>query len=140
MTFTNSVSATGGTNTADYAFAASNLTQGDVLSNQFNRSNVSVNVGIHPFKGFTFRTITQGIVGYNDLLAGNRFNMLTDYPFVNFNWRDSTGALPLKTNLSSGGYNTLSEKQYHTVNNQSFETLPGFRPELQIPAICRAST
>jgi TonB-linked SusC/RagA family outer membrane protein len=133
MTFTNSVSATGGTGSADYAFTASNLTQGDVLSNQFNRSNISVNLGLHPFKGFTFRTITQGIVGYNDLLAGNRFNMLTDYPFVNFDWRDSTGALPLKTNLSSGGYNTLSEKQYHTVNNQSFELFEDFDLNYKFP-------
>jgi TonB-linked SusC/RagA family outer membrane protein len=121
MTFTNSVSVLGGTNNTDYAFTASNLTQGDVLSNQFNRSNVSVNVGFHPFKGFTFRTTTQGIVGYNDLLAGDRFNMLSAYPFVNFDAHDSLGHLPIKTNISSGGFNTLSERQYHHPNNQSLE-------------------
>jgi TonB-dependent starch-binding outer membrane protein SusC len=121
MTFTNSVSVLGGTNNTDYAFTASQLTQGDVLSNQFSRSNVSVNVGFHPFKGFTFRTTTQGIVGYNDLLAGDRFNMLTAYPFVNFDAHDSTGHLPIKTNISSGGFNTLSERQYHHPNNQSLE-------------------
>jgi TonB-dependent starch-binding outer membrane protein SusC len=121
MTFTNSVSILGGTNNTDYAFTASQLTQGDVLSNQFSRSNISVNVGFHPFKGFTFRTTTQGIIGYNDLLAGDRFNMLTAYPFVNFDAHDSTGHLPIKTNISSGGFNTLSERQYHHPNNQSLE-------------------
>jgi TonB-linked SusC/RagA family outer membrane protein len=121
MTFTNSVSILGGTSNTDYAFTASQLTQGDVLSNQFSRSNISVNVGFHPFKGFTFRTTTQGIVGYNDLLAGDRFNMLTAYPFVNFDAHDSTGHLPIKTNISSGGFNTLSERQYHHPNNQSLE-------------------
>jgi TonB-dependent starch-binding outer membrane protein SusC len=121
MTFANSVSLLGGTNNTDYAFTASQLTQGDVLSNQFSRSNISVNVGFHPFKGFTFRTTTQGIVGYNDLLTGSRFNMLTAYPFVNFDAHDSTGHLPIKTNISSGGFNTLSERQYHHPNNQSLE-------------------
>ena len=110
MTFTNSVSAIGGTNVADYAFTASQLTQGDVLSNQFSRSNLSFNIGFHPFKGFTFRTTTQGIVGYNDLLGGDRFNMLSAYPFVNFDAHDSTGRLPIKTNISSGGFNTLSDE------------------------------
>jgi len=121
MTFTNSVSILGGTNNTDYAFTASQLTQGDVLSNQFSRSNVSLNVGFHPFKGFTFRTNTQGIVGYNDLLGGDRFNMLSAYPFVNFDAHDSTGHLPIKTNISSGGFNTLSERQYHHPNNQALE-------------------
>jgi hypothetical protein len=35
--------------------------------------------------------------------------MLTAYPFVNFDWKDATGHIPLKTNVSSNGYNTLSE-------------------------------
>jgi TonB-linked SusC/RagA family outer membrane protein len=121
MTFVNSVSVLGGSSSTDYAFTASNLTQGDVLSNQFNRSNMSFNIGFHPFKGFTFRTTTVAVVGYNDLLTGNRFDMLSAYPFVNFDWRDSTGHLPLKTNISSNGYNTLSEKQYHHPDNTAVE-------------------
>ena len=134
MTFTNSVSAIGGTNVADYAFTASQLTQGDVLSNQFSRSNISFNIGLHPFKGFTFRTITQGVVGYNDLLTGNRFDMLTAYPFVNFDWKDATGHIPLKTNVSSNSYNTLSEKQYHTNNNQGLEVFQDFDLDYKFPA------
>ena len=133
MTFTNSVSVVGGTNNTDYAFAASQLTQGDVLSNQFSRTNMSVNIGFHPFKGFSFRTITQGIVGYSDLLTGDRFDMLSAYPFVNFDARDSTGHLPLKTNISSGGYNTLSERQYHHPNNQSFEIFQDFDLNYKFP-------
>ena len=126
MTFTNSISLLGGTNSTDYAFTASQLTQGDVLSNQYSRTNIGVNVGFHLFKGFTFRTITQGIIGYNDLLTGDRFDMLSAYPFVNFNWRDATGHLPLKTNISSNGYNTLSERQYYHPNYQSFEVFQDF--------------
>jgi len=133
MTFVNSVSAIGGSNTADYAFTASQLNQGDVLSNEFSRSNISLNVGLHPFKGFTFRTVTQGIIGYNDLIGGNRFNMLTAYPFINFKWKDSTGAYPLKTNISTGGYNTLSNNEYETVNNQSLEIFQDFDLNYKFP-------
>jgi TonB-linked SusC/RagA family outer membrane protein len=133
LTFANSVSVTGGTGNADYAVTASQLNQQDVLSNQFSRSNVSVNLGLHPWKGFTFRTITQGIIGYENLLAGNRFNMLTAYPFVNFNWKDSTGHYPFKTNISSGGYNTLSENQWHNVNNQSLEIFQNFDFNYKFP-------
>jgi TonB-dependent starch-binding outer membrane protein SusC len=125
-TFSNSVSVTGGGSIADYAFTASQLNQQDVLSNEFSRSNISVNLGLHPFKGFTFRTITQGVVGYENLLAGDRFNILTAYPFINFGWKDSTGHYPFKTNISSNGYNSLSENQWHNVNDQSLEIFQNF--------------
>jgi TonB-dependent starch-binding outer membrane protein SusC len=133
MTFTNSISLIGGTNNADYAITGSQLTQGDVLSNQFSRSNVSINIGLHPVKGLTFRSITQGIAGYNNLLLADRFDMLSAYPFVNFDWRDSTGHLPLKTNISSNGYNTLSEKQYHHPNNEGLELFQDFDLDYKFP-------
>ncbi len=126
LTFANSVSATGGTTTSDYALTASNLSQQDVLSNQFVRSNVSVNLGLHPFKGFTFRTITQGIVGYENLLNGNRFNIINAYPFIDFTWKDTTGHFPFKTNASSNGYNTLSENQWVSTNNSTVEIFQTF--------------
>lgn len=121
LTFTNSVSLTGGTNTADYAVTASQLTQQDVLSNAFSRTNFAVNLGLHPFKGFTFRTITHGIAGYENLVAGNRFNMLTAYNFIDFSWKDATGHYPLKTVNSSNQLNTLSENQWHQQNKQTLE-------------------
>jgi TonB-linked SusC/RagA family outer membrane protein len=133
LTFTNSVNITGGTQTADYAIGASELNQQDVLSNQFNRTNFSVNVGIHPFKGFTFRTITQAIVGAQNLLNGNRFNMLTAYNFIDFTWRDAQGHYPFKTNNSSGGYNTLSENEWHHQNHQSLDLFQNFDVNYKFP-------
>ena len=133
LTFTNSVNITGGTQTADYALGASELSQQDVLSNQFNRTNFSVNLGIHPFKGFTFRTITQAIVGSQNLLNGNRFNMLTAYNFIDFRWKDSTGHYPFKTNNSSGGYNTLSENEWHHQNHQTLDLFQNFDVNYKFP-------
>ena len=133
LTFTNSVNITGGTQTADYAIGASELSQQDVLSNQFNRTNFSLNLGIHPFKGFTFRTITQAIVGSRNLLNGNRFNMLTTYNFVDFRWKDSTGHYPFKTVNSSGGYNTLSENEWHHQTHQTLDLFQNFNVNYKFP-------
>jgi TonB-dependent starch-binding outer membrane protein SusC len=133
MTYTNSINITGGTQTADYAIGASQLNQQDVLSNAFSRSNLSVNLGIHPFKGFTFRTITQGSVGYQNLLNGNRFNLLTAYNFIDFTWKDSTGHFPFKTNNSSGGYNSLSENQWHHQNHQTIDLFQNFDFNYKFP-------
>jgi len=133
MTFTNSVVMTGGTQTVDYAVTGSQLNQQDVLSNAFSRSNVTVNLGIHPFKGFTIRTITQGIAGYQNLLNGNRFNLLTAYNFIDFTWKDSTGHFPMKTNNSNGGQNTLSENQWHHQDHQSLELFQTFDINYKFP-------
>lgn len=127
------MSLTGGTNTADYALTASQLNQQDVLSNAFSRTNFAVNIGLHPFKGFTFRTITHGIAGYQNLINGNRFNMLTAYNFIDFTWKDSTGHYPFKTNNSSNGYNTLSENQWHQQNHQSLEIFQDFDFNYKFP-------
>ncbi|HLZ89454.1 MAG TPA: SusC/RagA family TonB-linked outer membrane protein [Puia sp.] len=126
LTFTNSISITGGTASAEYALTASQLNQQDVLSNAYSRSNLSFNLGLHPFKGFTFRTITQGVVGYDNLLNGNRFNMLTAYNYIDFTWKDSTGHYPFKTNASNNGYNTLSENQWHHRHDQTLEIFQNF--------------
>jgi TonB-linked SusC/RagA family outer membrane protein len=133
LTFTNSISMSGGSNTADYAVTASQLNQQDVLSNAFSRTNFAVNLGVHPFKGFTFRTITHGIAGYQNLLNGNRFNLLTAYNFIDFTWKDSTGHFPFKTNNSSGGYNTLSENEWHHQNHQSLEIFQDFDFNYKFP-------
>jgi TonB-linked SusC/RagA family outer membrane protein len=133
LTFSNSLNISGGTQTTDYAIGAAQLNQQDVLSNEFSRTNFSVNLGIHPFKGFTFRTITQGIVGYQNLLNGNRFNMLTAYNFIDFTWKDATGHYPFKTNNSSGGYNTLSENQWHHQNHQTLEIFQNFNFNYKFP-------
>jgi len=126
LTFNNSISVTGGTGTTDYAFTASLLNQQDVLSNSYSRSNITVHLGLQPFRGFTFRTISQAIAGYENLLNGSRFNVLNAYPFIDFGWKDSTGHFPFHTNASSNGYNSLSENQWHSRDNQSLEIFQNF--------------
>jgi TonB-linked SusC/RagA family outer membrane protein len=133
LTFTNTLSITGGSQNSDYAITGSTLNQQDVLSNAFSRTNLTVNLGLHPFKGFTFRTITQGVAGYQNLLNANRFNLLTAYNFIDFDWKDSTGHFPMKTNNSSNGLNSLSENQWHHQNHQSLELFQTFDFNYKFP-------
>jgi TonB-linked SusC/RagA family outer membrane protein len=126
LTFSNSVFLNGGGPSTDYAFSASQLNQQDVFSNNFRRSNLSLNLGFQPFKGFTFRTSTQAVLGYNNLLNGNRFGILDAYPWVDLNWRDASGHRALKTSSISNQLNSLSEQEWHQTNNQGLELIQNF--------------
>lgn len=133
LTFSNSISVSGGNANTDYNLTASLLNQQDVLSNAYTRSNIGLNLGIQPFKGFTFRTITQVIVGNNNLTNGDRFGVLTAYPFVDYRWKDSTGHYPYKTSANSNSYNTLSENQWHQNNTSTFEIFQDFDFNYKFP-------
>ncbi len=121
LTTTNTISLSGGGKSTDYLMTASRLDQQDVFSNKFTRNNFSVNLGFHPFKGFTLRSISQVIVGSENLLNGNRFAVINAYPWVDLNWRDSTGHRAIKTSNSSNQNNSLSEQEWHQRSNNSVQ-------------------
>ena len=126
LTNNHSISLSGGGNNVDYAFTISRLDQEDVFSNKYTRNNISANLGFQLFKGFTFRTSTQAIVGSNNLLNGNRFAVLNSYPWVDLNWRDSAGHRAIKTSAASNQNNSLSEQEWHQTTNQSLSIVQNF--------------
>ncbi len=132
LTTNHSISLTGGGNSIDYAFTMSRVDQEDVFSNKYTRNNISANLGFQLFKGFTFRTSTQAIVGNNNLLNGNRFAILTAYPWVDLNWRDSTGHRAIKTSAASNQNNSLSEQEWHQTTNQSLTIVQNFNLNYKI--------
>ncbi|PYF77033.1 SusC/RagA family TonB-linked outer membrane protein [Pedobacter nutrimenti] len=114
-TFTNSVNIRGGDANLDYALNASNLAQQDVFSNNYNRTNLSMNLGFSPAKGLTIRNSTQFIYTHENLLSGSRFNLVNSYPFINFNYIDpSTGLRVVKPSVDIDGNNSLTERDYRT--------------------------
>ncbi|MDQ2753011.1 MAG: TonB-dependent receptor plug domain-containing protein, partial [Bacteroidota bacterium] len=133
LTATNTVSFNGGGHSTDYSFIASRLDQQDVFSNKFTRNNFSVNLGFHPFKGFTIRDITQVIVGSENLLSGNRFAVINAYPWVDLNWRDSTGHRAIKTSNSSNQNNSLSEQEWHQRSNDNVQIVQNFNLNYKFP-------
>ena len=133
LTYTHTASVTGGGTSSDYAFTASNLDQQDVFSNKFERTNLTLNLGLNPFKGFTFRTISQGIIGYQNLLNGNRFAVLNAYPWIDLNWKDSTGHRAIKTSAASNQNNSLSEQEWHQSYAHTLGILQNFQANYKLP-------
>ena len=132
ITSNHSIGLSGGGNNVDYAFTISRLDQQDVFSNKYIRNNISANLGFQLFKGFTFRSSSQVISGSENLLNGNRFAVLNAYPWVDLNWRDSTGHRAIKTSAASNQNNSLSEQEYHQNTNQSLTILQNFNLNYKI--------
>jgi hypothetical protein len=133
LTYTHSLSITGGGISSDYALSASTLKQQDVFSNQYERTNLTLNLGLSPFKGFTFRSISQAIIGYQNLLGGNRFQVFNAYPWVDLNWLDSTGHRAIKTSAASNQNNSLSEQEWHKTNSHSVTLNQSFEADYKFP-------
>lgn len=121
-TYTNAVNIMGGGEKTDYSFTASRLDQQSIFGNKYNRTNMTLNLGLQLAKGFTFRTTTQGIYGYDDLLGGNRFGLINTYPWINFDFRDSIGNLVLKPK-NENQLNSLSERQWHQHYNKTYRVV-----------------
>ena len=115
-TFTNSINIRGGSDKTDYAFGVSNLQQQDVFSNNYNRTNMNMNLGFSPAKGLTIRNNIQLFYSYDNLLSSNRFGMLMAFPFINFNYIDpNTGRHVIRPDsYSTDGLNPLAEREVHT--------------------------
>ncbi|TDW99425.1 SusC/RagA family TonB-linked outer membrane protein [Dinghuibacter silviterrae] len=133
LTYNHTINVAGGGNSSDYAFSASNLDQQDVFSNKFERTNLTLNLGLNPFKGFTFRSISQGIIGYQNLLNGNRFAIVNAYPWIDLNWRDSTGHRAIKTSTASNQNNSLSEQEWHQQYTKSLDIVQNFQANFKLP-------
>lgn len=78
LTQNSSISISGGSEASDYALTLSQTHQKSVVKGDYNRYNLSANIGIDLFKGFTFRSITQasysenetgGITGANNIYS-----------------------------------------------------------------------
>jgi len=79
-----SVSMSGGTEKMDYAFSGNFFKQQNVVQNEFDRTNLTLNLGLELAKGLTFRTSTQVILQNDDLLSGSRFDMIQSENYFDF--------------------------------------------------------
>ena len=114
LTQTHNISVSGGADKVDYAFNTSYLNQQDVYSNTFKRLNLTLNLGLELFKGFTFRSNTQVIFSEDNTLANpnNRFGLINSFAFIDFTSRDSLGYLIMKPR-NENQHNPLSEPEWH---------------------------
>ncbi|MBE0674794.1 MAG: SusC/RagA family TonB-linked outer membrane protein, partial [Bacteroidales bacterium] len=89
MTLNNSLNITGAAERMDFAFGLSNLDQESPIHGGLNRSNLTSNIGMELFKGFTLRSNTQLVFSSN-----------------------TTGGINNRNNVYSGISNALMVPQY----------------------------
>lgn len=114
LTHNTSLNISGGGERADYSLTLSHLKQQNVLFNDYQRTNISANIGFEPFKGFTLRSSSQLIFTDEDMLSGaGRLNLTNSWHFVDFNFRGPGGYLVVKPKQENQ-LNPLSEREWRT--------------------------
>ncbi|RBQ02444.1 SusC/RagA family TonB-linked outer membrane protein [Pedobacter miscanthi] len=133
-TFTNSLTVRGGTEKADYSFGMSNLSQQDVYSNNFNRTNLNLNFGFSPVKGLNVRSSTQLIYSKEDLLSSNRFNLVNSLQWIDFTFRNPTnGQYVVKPSTLTDGNNPLAEREARERYSKTPRLVQNFSVNYKLP-------
>lgn len=143
-TTNNSVNISGATSTVDYNVGVSNNhQQSTIRTNGYNdRTNLTSNVGIELFKGFTVRSVTQLIYTHNTINrslgignSGGIFNALNASPFYDFNQRLADGTLPLSLNsgtISVNGSNPFYRTEYGSTNDNRVDILQNLQADYKV--------
>ena len=106
------ISISGGAEKFDYALTGSFFKQKNTVRNYFDRTNITANLGIELAKGLTLRSNTQLILQGDDLLNGDRFNVIQSENYFNFDDMYQ-GYFPTTLIKEAGQRNPLSEFQFH---------------------------
>ncbi|MBD0367596.1 MAG: hypothetical protein ICV53_16025, partial [Flavisolibacter sp.] len=104
------------------------------------------------FKGLTFRSVSQIIIGKEDLISGtynvsrivnidplfqasnnNRFLLINSYPWVDFTFRNASGYLTLKPKAQENQLNPLSEQEWHERFSKTNRFLQNFNLNYKFP-------
>lgn len=143
-TTNNSVNISGASPAVDYNVGVSNNhQQSTIRTNGYNdRTNLTANVGIELFKGFTVRSITQLIYNHNTLNralgvgnSGGLYNALNSSPFYDFNQRLADGTLPLSLNsgtVSVNGSNPFYRTEYGSTNDNRVDILQNLQADYKV--------
>lgn len=116
LTQNTNLNITGGGEAADYALTLSQIKQNSVIKGAYDRYNLTANLGLDLFEGFTARSITQ--VAYSDNATGgingaNNINSalgtaVTNKRYIDLLWRDANG------DLFSDGENSNSVNPFYS--------------------------
>jgi len=143
-TTNNAVNISGATSSVDYNVGVSNNhQQSTIRTNGYNdRTNLTANVGVELFKGFTVRSVTQLIYNHNTLNrslgvgnAGGIFNALNSSPFYDFNQRLTDGTLPFSLNsgtVSVNGSNPFYYTEYGSTNDNRVDILQNLQADYKV--------
>lgn len=143
-TTNNSVYISGANDKVDYNFGVSNNhQQSTIRTNGYNdRTNLTMNLGMELFKGFTIRSTTQLIYNKNTLNpsmgAGNSgaiFSALNASPFYDFNQKLPDGTYPNSLNsgtVSVNGSNPFYATEYSSNKDNRVDILQNIQANYKI--------
>lgn len=127
-----SVNISGGAKNIDYSFNLNYLDQENVRFGDLKRYNIGLNLGTELAEGLSFRSTTQLILQKENLLSGNRFELLNSYQWVNFEERYDNGYLVIKPKQQNE-YNPLSEYEWRTREGKTSRILQNFNLNYKFP-------
>ena len=129
-TLNNSVSVSGGKDKFDFAFSLSNNRQGsNVINNgDFNRTNVTANIGAEIAPKLKFRSITQLIYTKNTIKSNDRnilYSINNTRPFANYDQTLTNGDYPAYVGDAAGvnGFNPNFYQQYLSHNGNKVDVI-----------------
>ncbi len=133
-TVNNSLAVSGGSDKFNFMVAASNNYQKSNLigNGDYNRSNLTANIGVELMKGLKFRSSTQ--IGYTNSTINDGGGNATIYalfnsrPFVNYEQKMDDGNYPANQGNAAGvnGTNPFFINQYSSQNNKKIDLIQSF--------------
>ncbi|AMR31588.1 hypothetical protein A0256_09210 [Mucilaginibacter sp. PAMC 26640] len=143
-TTNNGVNISGATEKFDYNVGVTNNhEQSTIRTNGYNdRTNLTTNLGMELFKGFTLRSTTQLIYIRNTLNrnlgignSGGIFNALNASPFYDFNQTLADGTYPFSLNsgtVSVNGDNPFYYTEYGSTRDNRVDILQNFQANYKV--------
>ncbi len=132
MTLNNSVTFSGGRERSDFALTLSNMKQESIVFGDYERSNLTFNMGMELFKNFNFRTITQ--VAYTNNTTGsitgqNNVNSplgtaLNQRQYVDLKRRDSLGNYIAAGSANETSINPFYSQQFRNYSSKNLRLIP----------------
>lgn len=132
MTLNNSVTFSGGREKSDFALTLSHMNQESIVFGDYERTNLTFNMGMELFKNFNFRTITQ--VAYTDNNTGsitgqNNINSplgtaLNQRQYVDLKRRDSLGNYIAAGSANETSINPFYSQQFRNYSSKNLRLIP----------------
>lgn len=141
LNYNNSINISGAKDKMDFSFILSDNRQNTVFANNgdFDRTNLSANIGVELFKGLKFRTTTQLVQTNSSLLDPSGRSMLfainNSRPFANFEKRDADGLLTPYFGDAVGvnHYNFNYVVENSTVKDKTIDIIQSFNLNYKFP-------
>lgn len=126
-TYNNSLNISGGKEGYDFAVNVSKLNQQSIIFGDYDRTNLSLNLGADLFKGFTLRSNTQliysdnntgGITGQNNIYGGLG-SALSSYPYEDLYYKDPAGNYIVNSVSSDNSVYPFYTQQFREYNSKT---------------------